>query len=143
MTTYTTGTAIFTAGSTAVTGSGTVWNAAMVGAQIVRNGLVGHVAAIVSPTSLTLAQVAPAGMAGTGSYAIDLNTSDAATGAAILPKVDDMLSRLTQVTVDRGAESEAMYDSDMAVYLGGRDGDPEQVIMRNLELMKRWASEGK
>lgn len=53
------------------------------------------------------------------------------------------LDQWIEVTVDRGAESEAMYDSDMAVYLGGRDGEPEQVIMRNIELMKRWASEGK
>lgn len=46
-------------------------------------------------------------------------------------------------SADQGAESEAMYDSDMAVYLGGRDGEPEQGIMRNIELMKRWEKEGR
>ena len=32
-----------------------------------------------------------------------------------------------------------MYDSDMAVYLGR--GNP--VVQRNIELMKKWAAEGK
>ncbi len=49
------------------------------------------------------------------------------------------LERWMAETGDRGAESEAMYDSDMAVY-GGK-GRPE--IERNITLMKRWAVEGK
>jgi hypothetical protein len=97
MTLYVTGTATFTAGSTAVTGSGTAWNASMIGAQIVRNGLVGHVAAIVSPTALTLAVAAPAGMAGTGAYAIDLNTSDQATDEGVRTQVATLLSQLSAV----------------------------------------------
>jgi arylsulfatase A-like enzyme len=47
---------------------------------------------------------------------------------------------------DRGREpeSEAMYDSDMAVYLGGRRRTKEpSETERNIELMKRWAREGK
>jgi arylsulfatase A-like enzyme len=51
-------------------------------------------------------------------------------------------------TRDRGrtAEPDAMYDSDMAVYLGNRQGapgDPPSAVERNIELMKRWAAEGK
>jgi hypothetical protein len=42
-------------------------------------------------------------------------------------------------TVDRGPESEAMYDSDMAVYLKG--GNP--AVERNIAQMKKWAAEGK
>ena len=42
-------------------------------------------------------------------------------------------------TGDRGPESEAMYDSDMAVYVGR--GNP--AVERNVALMKQWAKEGK
>lgn len=52
------------------------------------------------------------------------------------------LDRWMEVTADRGPESEAMYDSDMEVYVGGRNGEPEKVILQNIDLMKRWASEG-
>lgn len=40
---------------------------------------------------------------------------------------------------DKGPESEAMYDSDMAEYL--KKGNPE--IAKNIALMKQWAKEGK
>jgi hypothetical protein len=48
-------------------------------------------------------------------------------------------------TKDRGPESEAMYDSDMAVYVGGRTGREkgESDTERNIALMKKWAAEGK
>jgi arylsulfatase A-like enzyme len=51
-------------------------------------------------------------------------------------------------TNDQGVQPEpaAMYESDMAVYLGGpkRATTPEgQLLRQNIELMKRWASEGK
>ena len=42
-------------------------------------------------------------------------------------------------TNDRGPESEEMYDSDMAVYLGR--GNP--AVEKNIALMKKWAAEGK
>lgn len=59
-----------------------------------------------------------------------------------LREMRQRLDRWMKETADRGAESEAMYDSDMAVYVGGRNGEPEKVILRNIELMKRWANEG-
>jgi arylsulfatase A-like enzyme len=40
---------------------------------------------------------------------------------------------------DRGPESEEMYDSDMAVYVG--NGNP--LVERNIARMKQWAREGK
>lgn len=48
-------------------------------------------------------------------------------------------------TNDQGAESEAMYASDMAVYITSKNVDPEQgkVLSRNIALMKQWAKEGK
>jgi arylsulfatase A-like enzyme len=42
-------------------------------------------------------------------------------------------------THDAGPESEAMYDSDMAEYLG--KGNP--AVEKNIALMKQWAAEGK
>jgi arylsulfatase A-like enzyme len=42
-------------------------------------------------------------------------------------------------TNDHGDESEAMYDSDMAVYVG--KGNPN--VEKNIALMKQWAKEGK
>ncbi|MBI1349331.1 sulfatase-like hydrolase/transferase [bacterium] len=42
-------------------------------------------------------------------------------------------------THDHGPESDTMYDSDMAVYVGR--GNPE--VERNIEQMKRWAKEGR
>jgi arylsulfatase A-like enzyme len=55
------------------------------------------------------------------------------------------LDRWMRETGDRGPESPAMYDSDMAVYLRGFSRSPErrQVIEKNIELMKQWAREGK
>jgi arylsulfatase A-like enzyme len=49
------------------------------------------------------------------------------------------------LTHDQGAESDAMYDSDMAAYANPKaTGSPqEETLRRNIELMKRWAAEGK
>ena len=63
----------------------------------------------------------------------------------------DMRQRLSaweEQTNDRGRvpESAAMYDSDMAVYVGDRTGRrdvPPTALERNIALMKRWAQEGK
>ena len=49
------------------------------------------------------------------------------------------LDRWMAETRDRGPESGAMYDSDMAEYL--KKPNPE--VERNIALMKRWASEGR
>ena len=45
----------------------------------------------------------------------------------------------------RTPEPESMYDSDMAVYLGGRTKKARQPNQteQNIELMKRWAREGR
>ena len=59
------------------------------------------------------------------------------------------LDRWMKDTGDRGPEAEAMYDSDMAVYLGGRagkdkgEGGGPEATARNVALMKRWAAEGR
>ncbi len=44
-----------------------------------------------------------------------------------------------QQTHDKGPESMAMYDSDMAVYLN----KPNKAVKENIALMKQWASEGR
>ncbi len=56
--------------------------------------------------------------------------------------LEDHRKRLDQWitdTQDKGAESEAMYDSDMVPYL--KKGNA--AVEKNISLMKRWASEGK
>jgi uncharacterized sulfatase len=68
--------------------------------------------------------------------------------AASRHSLDRLRARLAQwetETGDRGRQSEPerMYDSDMAVYLGGRgakQGKPSQTE-KNIELMKRWGRE--
>jgi arylsulfatase A-like enzyme len=61
---------------------------------------------------------------------------------SVLDELRGLLREWEQSTGDRGRqpESEAMYDSDMAEYLGKRK-NPE--IEANISLMKRWAKEGK
>lgn len=49
------------------------------------------------------------------------------------------LDRWMLESQDKGPEAAAMYDSDMAVYIG--NGNP--VVEKNIALMKRWAAEGK
>ncbi len=64
---------------------------------------------------------------------------------ATLEKFRARLDRWMIETKDRGPESDAMYDSDMAVYTGGRaaKGKGETVTETNIALMKQWAKEGK
>jgi arylsulfatase A-like enzyme len=64
---------------------------------------------------------------------------------ATLEKMRARLDRWIVETKDKGPESEAMYDSDMAVYVGGRanKGKGETVTERNIAVMKQWAKEGK
>ncbi len=56
-------------------------------------------------------------------------------------QLDDWIER----TGDKGPESMARYDSDMAVYIKSRGSDPVQkdILIKNIATMKRWASEGK
>jgi arylsulfatase A-like enzyme len=58
----------------------------------------------------------------------------------------ERLAKWEKETGDQGQqpEPEAMYDSDMAVYVGGgkRAKEPSETE-RNIDLMKRWAREGK
>lgn len=55
------------------------------------------------------------------------------------------LDRWMIETGDRGAESVAMYDSDMKVYVGERSnkGKGESATEQNIAQMKQWAREGK
>ena len=78
--------------------------------------------------------------------------SDLAADPAYRVDLEAMRARLDRWmkdTGDRGPEAEAMYDSDMAVYLGGRagkdkgEGGGPEATARNIALMKRWAVEGK
>ena len=64
---------------------------------------------------------------------------------ATLEKLRGRLERWMVETKDRGPESEKMYDSDMAVYVGSRanKGKGETVTEKNIAQMKRWAAEGK
>ncbi len=74
------------------------------------------------------------------------NLADDPQRRAELEKLRAMLAAWESATGDLGRQPEpaAMYDSDMAVYLSGRSRrDPPSETERNIELMKRWASEGK
>jgi arylsulfatase A-like enzyme len=68
------------------------------------------------------------------------------TNLAEDPKHQDTLKSLRgrldtwiETTRDHGPEPDAMYDSDMAVYIG--KGNP--AVEKNIALMKQWAAEGK
>ncbi len=64
-----------------------------------------------------------------------------------LAKLRSQLNAWIRESGDRGEtpESEAMYNSDMAVYLNSKREQPNRLTEqeRNIELMKRWAAEGK
>lgn len=64
--------------------------------------------------------------------------------AATLGELRARLEQWIVATGDRGAQPEpaAMYDSDMAEYLGSQKKDLT-ALRENIELMKRWAAEGK
>jgi arylsulfatase A-like enzyme len=63
----------------------------------------------------------------------------------MLAQARSNLDRWLVDTQDKGPESAAMYDSDMAVYLGGRanKGKGETATEKNIAQMKQWAQEGK
>ena len=57
---------------------------------------------------------------------------------AALTEHRQRLERWMDETQDKGPETEEMYDSDMAVYLG--KGNP--VVEKNIAIMKQWAQQG-
>ena len=72
-------------------------------------------------------------------------TNNLAANPMYAQTLHDLRSQLDQWmerTHDQGRtpESDALYDSDMAAYLG-RHPDPE--VVKNIALMKQWAKEGK
>ncbi|MBI4662891.1 MAG: sulfatase [Verrucomicrobia bacterium] len=82
----------------------------------------------------------------TDRWQVENLAADAAQGKT-LASLRARLDRWMEDTKDQGRqpESEKMYDSDMAVYLGGRanKGPQENVTEKNIRLMKQWAREGK
>jgi arylsulfatase A-like enzyme len=62
---------------------------------------------------------------------------------ATLEDLRGRLDRWMRETGDRGPEAEAMYDSDMAVYLAEKKGEKLIELQSNIALMKRWAAEKK
>lgn len=76
------------------------------------------------------------------------NLADRPEQKARLVRLRRVLTTWQEESGDRGREPEpaAVYDSEMAVYLGEiRRNDPESVttIEKNIALMKQWANEGK
>ena len=67
------------------------------------------------------------------------NLADDAAQRGSLERLRTRLDRWLTETKDREPESAAMYDSDMAAYLG--KGNP--AIEKNIALMKQWAKEKK
>lgn len=68
------------------------------------------------------------------------------THAATLAQLRAKLDRWVVETDDHGREPEsaAQYESDMAAYLGeGKKAGRTDEIERNIQLMKKWAAEGK
>ncbi|MEM9159953.1 MAG: sulfatase [Verrucomicrobiota bacterium] len=62
-----------------------------------------------------------------------------------LKKLRKTLDQWIAETGDQGPETEAMYDSEMAVYLNPKRLGQEQydILMKNIALMKSWAHSGK
>jgi arylsulfatase A-like enzyme len=64
---------------------------------------------------------------------------------AVLKALRGRLDRWIEETGDRGRqpESQAAYDSDMAVYLESNNEAQDGILRRNIALMKQWGVEGK
>jgi arylsulfatase A-like enzyme len=72
------------------------------------------------------------------------NLAGEAAYRGTLEELRARLDRWRKETGDRGRESAAQYDSDMEVYLRGlRVPQEAEGLKRNIELMKRWAAEGR
>ena len=61
-----------------------------------------------------------------------------------LKKLRKRMDEWIERTNDHGAESAAMYDSDMAAYSERVSANPESaaILSRNIALMRRWSAEG-
>jgi arylsulfatase A-like enzyme len=75
-------------------------------------------------------------------------TKNLASDPAHKATLEEMRRRLAvweKETNDHGRqpEPEKCYDADMAVYLQGQTGRQAEVLKANIELMKKWAKEGK
>ena len=76
-----------------------------------------------------------------------VNLAEDPTHGETLKRMRGLLARWEETSGDRGRtpEPEAMYDSDMAVYLGrhgARNDARRRILEQNIALMKRWAGEG-
>jgi arylsulfatase A-like enzyme len=76
------------------------------------------------------------------------NLADDSQSQATLAKMRRRLDQWIQETGDQGEkpESDAMFESDMAVYLqgdAGLRGERLKVLQDNIQQMKKWAAEGK
>ncbi|WP_422925270.1 sulfatase-like hydrolase/transferase [Singulisphaera sp. PoT] len=62
-----------------------------------------------------------------------------------LESLRSQLRRWEEATGDRGREPErqAMFDSDLGLYLREQKGEQADLLRQNIALMKKWASEGK
>ncbi|HEX7898830.1 MAG TPA: sulfatase [Planctomycetota bacterium] len=81
-------------------------------------------------------------------YDLEADPFETKNLADVQPEVlKDLRARLDawmKETGDRGFESPAMYDSDMAVYLAEKkEPAARKTLEDNIALMKRWAAEGK
>ena len=72
------------------------------------------------------------------------NLADDPSHLATLGALRARLDRWIDETGDRGRipESPAAYDGDMAAYLASKT-PPDEALVRNIALMKKWAAEGK
>ncbi|MEI8020568.1 MAG: sulfatase [Schlesneria sp.] len=73
------------------------------------------------------------------------NLADDSSHQATLIELRQRLDRWVEETGDRGRqpESQAMYDSDMDVYLGNKVTNQSVILRENIKLMKQWAAQGK
>jgi len=73
------------------------------------------------------------------------NLADDPAHRSTLEELRGRLDRWIEETGDRSRQPEpsAMYDSDMAVYLGEKNKTQDAALLKNIALMKQWAAEGK
>jgi arylsulfatase A-like enzyme len=73
------------------------------------------------------------------------NLADEPAYREVLHEMRRALADWMHHTADQGRipESQAQYDSDMAVYLAGQTAAQAAQLQANIALMKRWAAEGK
>ena len=72
------------------------------------------------------------------------NLASDSSHLATLIELRQRLDRWIEETGDRGRqpESQAMFDSDMDVYLGNKATNQSAILQENIKLMKQWAAQG-